>query len=59
MLTEVTNQDEDLGDDMAGFLQFWFVSHSVHRSSEVNVDSATCEKQIVTPGNSILYCSEA
>jgi len=40
---ESVQQDDDEEFGMASFLQF----------------CATCEKQIVTPGSSILYCSEA
>lgn len=59
-----TFQEDDDDDDMASsFLQFWFVAaNTSHLTSYPTaadwVHSAMCEKQIVVPNSSILYCSE-
>lgn len=59
-------EDETDEDAMAAsFLQYWYASrpHTLFSFSFLDLhvnhpDSATCEKQIAVPSNSILYCSE-
>lgn len=48
-------------DMAASFLQYWYVvmNHRPCRDRVTDSHSAMCEKQIMTPLNSILYCSEA
>ena len=58
---EVFDYDNDDDDMATSFLQFWYSSGS--QSMFVSLpayrnDSAMCEKQIVVPNASILYCSE-
>ena len=54
--------DFDDGDDMTtSFLQYWYVTlpvYHVRRTGTDNFPSAICEKQILVPNSSILYCSE-
>ena len=55
---ELAEKDDD-DDDMAmSFLQYWYASPSLVNMPSANCCSAFCEKQIVVPNNSILYCSE-
>lgn len=54
-----TDEDDDFM--AASFLQFWYVAPlAVYGVVNANMIlcSATCERQIVTPCNSLLYCSE-
>lgn len=36
VVTEVTTQEDDGGDEMAGFLQFWYVSDRLDNAKETN-----------------------
>lgn len=64
---DVEEEDEGLaeGDKEAmgtSFLQYWYPCRDTAGwgalSLTSELDSAMCEKQIVVPNNSILYCSE-
>lgn len=59
-----TGQTTEEGEDaMAGcFSQFWYAYQSIEydcgKRLTVTRHSTTCEKQIMMPSNSVLYCSE-
>ena len=65
--TEVVKQsDTDSTEDImaASFLQFWYVPVDPPSCNTLDpvadlLLSATCERQIVTPNFSLLYCSES
>lgn len=60
-----SEEDDSMG---SSFLQFWYVLPTLFTAirlktppppiADVKSISAMCEKQIVVPNNSILYCSE-
>ena len=54
---EVFEEEEDL---MAtSFLQFWYDSSmQISLAHSLTCRSTTCEKQIIVPCNSVLYCSQ-
>ena len=58
-------KEEDFEDEdsmATSFLQFWYASPLFapigSSLTDVTSNSTTCEKQIIVPNNSVLYCSE-